>query len=338
MPADFGYINARVRGLKSRLLGNEFYNEALNASDFGAFTSALSQSPYMRDVEEAQAQYSGLRMVDEAITRNFRRATQGILGFSEGSPEALISIFLLRYDLNNLKAIARAKHAGREAEDIREALLPAGKLKPAILETIAAASDLPGAAQSLAVTKHPLADGFARAVSEYSSDGDLFGLELSLDRAYYRVILEILDDNPHPRKLERHLELEIDAVNIRTALKVRGRDGNRGDFYIPGGREVSRKDFGRLSADSSQEALQLLSKTSFGKVADADTLSGAEEAIRTVLDESARKLYLRDPLNIGVVLHFLRLKEVETARLRLLARGKFYGVPRRQLEQELGNA
>ncbi|MDZ7705817.1 MAG: V-type ATPase subunit [Trueperaceae bacterium] len=337
MPADFGYINARVRGLKSRLLGAEFYNEALNATDFGAFTSALSQSPYMRDVEEAQAQHSGLQMVDEAITRNFRRTTQGILGFSDGSPEALISIFLLRYDLNNLKAIARAKHAGREVEDIREALLPAGRLKPAVLDTIAAAPDLPGAAQSLAVTKHPLASSFTRAVSQYSSEGDLFGLELSLDRAYYRVILDILDANPHPQQLERHLQLEIDAVNIRTALKVRGRQGASGDLYIPGGREVSRGDFERLSAEASKEALQPLSTTSFSEVADAETLSGAEEAIRTVIDQSAKRLYLRDPLNIGVVLHFLRLKEVETARLRLLARGKFYGVPRRQLEQELGH-
>ncbi len=338
MPADFGYINARVRGLKSRLLSDEFYSEALNMVDFSAFTNALSQSPYMSDMEEAQAQYKGLQMVDEALTRNFRRTMQGILGFSDGTPKALISIFLLRYDLNNLKAIARAKHSGREAEDIRGALLPAGRLKPAVLDTIASAADLPGAAQSLAVTKHPLAGAFTRAVSQYGGEEDLFELELALDQAYYRVIFDILAKNSHPQLLKRHLQLEVDAANIRTALKVRNREQPSGELFIPGGREVTRSSFEQMSATASKEALQPLSNTSFSEVAEAETPSQAEEAIREVLDQSARWLYLRDPLDIGVVLYFLRLKESETAKLRLLARGKFYGVPPRLLERELGNA
>ena len=41
MSSDLGYINARVRGLKSQLLGPEFYNDALNATDFRAFTSII---------------------------------------------------------------------------------------------------------------------------------------------------------------------------------------------------------------------------------------------------------------------------------------------------------
>jgi V/A-type H+-transporting ATPase subunit C len=45
-----------------------------------------------------------------------------------------------------------------------------------------------------------------------------------------------------------------------------------------------------------------------------------------------------DVLGIGVVLDYLRRKEAEAARLRLLARGKYYGVPREQLQKELGYA
>ena len=82
--------------------------------------------------------------------------------------------------------------------------------------------------------------------------------------------------------------------------------------------------------------MQPLSNTSFNEVAEMDNLSKAEEVVRNSLDKSARKLYLSNPLGVGVVLHYLRLKEQETARLRLVARGKYYNVPRQQLEQELG--
>ncbi len=45
-----------------------------------------------------------------------------------------------------------------------------------------------------------------------------------------------------------------------------------------------------------------------------------------------------DALNIGLAANYLRLKEAEVAKLRLLARGKYYGVAREVLAKELGDA
>jgi V/A-type H+/Na+-transporting ATPase subunit C len=56
-----------------------------------------------------------------------------------------------------------------------------------------------------------------------------------------------------------------------------------------------------------------------------------------VLDGLTRRLSL-DPLGVGLVVDYLRRKERETAQLRLLARGKYYGVPREALARELGDA
>ena len=63
MPKDFGYINARIRGMKSKLLGPDFYDSALDATDFPAFLSVLSSSSYMRDIEESQSRFEGLKIV-----------------------------------------------------------------------------------------------------------------------------------------------------------------------------------------------------------------------------------------------------------------------------------
>ena len=192
MSSDYGYINARVRGLKAELLGPEFYNEALSASSFQAFMSTLSQSSYTRELEEAQARYDGLKALDAALARNFYETMRSILNFSDGEPHDLIVLLLLRYDLYNIKAIARAKHAGREVEDVQQVFFPAGQLKPAVLETVAATSDMAAAAQALLATPTPLKRAFSRAAQAYQSDGDLYDLELSLDRAYYRVIFDLL--------------------------------------------------------------------------------------------------------------------------------------------------
>lgn len=336
MPADFGYINARVRGLKAQLLAPEFYNDALGTSDFRAFLNTLSQTPYGRDLEESQARYGGeLKTVDDALARNFYGITHTLLNVSDGLPERLIKLLLLRYDLHNLKAVARAKHAGREAGDIRSALMPAAELKPAVLENIAAAPDLPAAAQALAITGHPLGRPFSQAAARYGSEGDLYALELALDRAYYEALIAEAESGGYPADFVRYVQREIDATNIRTALKLRDAgEAAAEELFVRGGKEVRRATFESLLAGDTQA----LANTSFSAVADADGLTGAEEALRESLERAARKLYLRDPLGVGVVLHYLRLKETEAARLRLLARGKFYGVPRAQLERELGSA
>ena len=339
MSADFGYINARVRGLKAKLLGPEFYNDALAATDYKAFLSSLAQSPYLRDVEEAQAQHGGLAIVDAALARNFYRTTRSILNFSDGTPHELISLILLRYDLANLKAIARAKHAGKSLDDVRAALFPAGRLKPALLENLAGLVDLPSVAQGLGPTKHPLAPAFTRAASRYASDGDLYAFELTLDREYFRILLDWIEKLDVDPGFSRHIEKEIDAVNIRTTLKLRGTGQAAGELFISGGREIKRNQFEALLAGDGAAALQdAVAGTAFAAIGDTATLSEAEQVIRSLLDKSAYRLALSDPLGIGVVLNYLRQKEAETARLRLLARGKFYGVGRETLGRELGHA
>lgn len=323
--------------MKAKLLGPEFYAAALDASDFRAFMSALSQSPYMRDLEEAQARFEGLRALDVALARNFYHTTRSILTFSDGVPEALIALLLWRYDLYNLKAVARAKHAGRGLEEVQEVFFPAGQLKLPMLEAVAAAPDMAAAAQALFATPTPLKGAFARAAQRYQSSGDLYALELALDQAYYKLVLEALRKLPAPTEFVRYLRREIDATNLRTALKLRGGETSGADLFVPGGKELNRATFDAILNDPSPGALQALAGTSFAAVAEAGTLSEAEQVIREVLNHSAKRL-AADPLGIGVVANFLRLKEAETARLRLLARAKYYGVPRETLAKELGDA
>ncbi len=336
MSSDYGYINARVRGLKSKLLGPEFYRDALDGSDFRAFTSALAQSPYMHELEEAQARFEGLGAVDRAVARNVFRTARSMLGFSDGTPRALLGLMLMRFDLANIKAIARGKHAGKGADEIQGSLFPAGELKPATLEEAAVATDMGSAAQLLAFGGGELTTAFHRAARRYHGDHDLYALELALDKAYYRAVGDRARALGAPVALLRYLEREVDAANLRTALKLRGQ-GADAELFLAGGHEVRRTFFDALMSDGDASALQALNGTAFAAVASVEGLSAAEAVIRGVLDRSARRL-AADPLGPGVALDYLRRKEAEAARLRLLARGKYYGVPREALERELGHA
>lgn len=336
MPAGYGYLNARVRGLRAQLLPAGFLADQLDARGFTGFTSALAQTSYGRDLEEAQAGAQGLAAVDAALARGFVRTTQALLGHADGAPRELIALLLRRYDLANLKAIVRAHHAGRGADEVLAGVLPAGALGERTLRSMTEAPDLPAAGQVLAASGHPLAEAFRTGVAAYVADGDLLAFEVGLDRAFYAGWAADATRLPAPKGFRTYVAAEVDATNLRTALKLRGRTVDVARFFVEGGTVVTPSLFGELAAQPVGTPLPAL-RAPFAALADATGVGDADVRLRAALDDVARRLG-SDPLDIGLVADYLRRKEQETARLRLIARGVYYGVPRERLVEELGDA
>jgi len=343
--ANYGYLNARVRGLCTRLVAPGFVDQVLAGGGFEAFTAALAQTGYGRDLDVARggasAEALSLPAVDRAIGDNFRRTAASLLGYADGAAEQLVGILLRRYDVANLKAVARAFHAGKAgaerdgaADEVLSATLPVGQLGPGTLKVMAEANDLPAAAQALVVAGHPLADAFRSAVAQYAKAGDLFALELQLDQAHHASVHADARAAGAPQNFLDYLALETDATNLQTALKLRGRSLDAAACFVAGGASVSRAQFLQIASAAVGEPLPELR----GPFAAARDQQGALEGwLRSAVERAARALSA-DPLDIGLVTHFLRAKEREAAIVRLLARGTFYGVPAETLKRELGHA
>ncbi len=352
MASNYGYLNARVRGLRVKLLDEGFAQGAIDTGSFDAFVTALAQTTYAPDLEEARARSDGLPMVDAAIASNVTRTTRALLDFAEGTPRTLLGVLLMRFDVANLKTVARTFHARRsevadeadedarsvdeDARSVAAATLPAGELDAIVLRRMIGAADLPNAAQVLLLKGHPLAPDFRRAVQEYTASGDLLELEIAIDLAYHRVVRETVERESVPAAFERYLEVEVDATNLRTALKLRGLSLEPARFFIEGGRVVTRPLFVEIASAAPGAALPPLRRP-FDTLAEAANTVGIEAGVRSVLERFARTL-TKDPLDIGLVTHYLHAKEREAALLRLVARGTYYGVPADRLRREIGHA
>jgi len=336
MAADFGYLNARVRGLRAKLLPEGFTSEQLETAGFASLTQALAQSAYARDLEEASGSKSPLSAVDAALAGQFVRVTRMLLDAAKGDAQALIALLLRRYDLANLKAIVRGLHAGRSSDDILAAVLAAGELGDATLRAMAGAPDVVAAGQPLALAKHPLAEPFRRAAAQYRADADLLRFEVALDRAFYQRWAHDAQRLPAPVGFRRLAEAEVDATNLRTAMKLRGRPGSPQELFVDGGSALSQGVFTTIAAQVVHEPLPTLTGALAG-VSGVAAFGEVDAKLEAKLDKLTRALSLR-PLDVGLVTDYLRRKAREIARLRLLARGKYYGVPRAMLERELSNA
>jgi V/A-type H+/Na+-transporting ATPase subunit C len=321
---DFGYLNARIRARRSRLLPEGFFREALNLS-FSELVKVLGESFYGPDLAG-----ESLTDIDRAMAIHLNRTVADLPWLVSGKAREALSLLLMRADLANVKIILRGKSAGRSADEIA-GYLGGGTLPHGLYKAMAEAPDAASLAQVFLLLEHPL----ARALSEASkADHEPMQLEVTLDRGFYEEVLHRARDLNQPY-LEDFFRFEIDALNLATGVKLFtigfGAEPDR--FFLQGGHRVSLSFFRRLTG-GEVSALQEVRDTEFGRVAEARDLAALERGLRCALLEKAHA-QSKDVLGPGLAVDYIQRKEWETSRIRLLARRAYFNLPPASVEQEV---
>jgi V/A-type H+-transporting ATPase subunit C len=339
MSSDYGYINARVRAMKSRLLPRETLFDLLSAPDLAALGGALGGTAYGKELSEAQSHAAGLAAVEEGLRRNLCQATAKLQEIMDGRPGELFDILLGRWDLENIKAVLRGKHRELAKDAILTGVLPAGRLEEGRLTELAGAEDLKAVADMLATWHSPFARPLTRALPAYLQNNRLADLELALDRFYFASGLEATRKGDGNTAVVRDLlKEETDLVNLRTALRLRGEaleEQTLVGYWMAEGNWLSERRFVALArAESFSQALDQAS-LAFSLPERPGNEAELENALARALAKGRAGLYRGDPLSIRIPLGYLWMKANEVTNLRLIARGKAYGLARDEIEKEL---
>jgi V/A-type H+-transporting ATPase subunit C len=352
MSSDYGYINARVRAMKSRLLSRETLYELLAARDLTAFADTLDSTDFSKDLGEAFSRAPrpalglsgppgplGLSAVEEGLRRNLCRTSAKLLTFADGRAGELLGVILERWDLENIKAVLRGKHTRLSKSDILSGVVPAGSLDEARISELAEAEDAKAVADMLATWRSSFARPLTKALSAYAQDNSLANLELALDRFYVSAGLEtVKKGDRNAAKIRGILKGQIDFLNLGTALRLRGEALEEGllvSFWVPGGEKILERHFLALArAESFIQAL-VLAPSSLHLLEKPENEAAFERALSRAFALRCARLYRGDPLAIDIPVGYLGMKTIEVANLRLIARGKAYGLSQAELEVEL---
>ena len=126
---DWGYINARMRGMKSRLLDRHALDTLILQPDLDALIGELEKTPYRDDLIGAKGKYAGIPAIEDALRTNVVRTFQKVLDFAKKEEaDRYIRIFLHRWDVHNIKTILRGKNIHATNDEIKSCIVPAGEL------------------------------------------------------------------------------------------------------------------------------------------------------------------------------------------------------------------
>ena len=184
------YVNARVHGMAGRLLNHHEFERLIAQTSVEGVIEELEKTPYRDDVLEARTLHSGIRGVEYALRKNLGKTFQKIYKLTRGEESArYITIFLKRWDIQNIKTILRGKNIQAPNEEIAECLIPAGTLDETTLIELLKQND---AGPSLTCWQPGIIEysvPMTRYIGEFSEQRNLWKLEYALDEYYYHSAL-----------------------------------------------------------------------------------------------------------------------------------------------------
>mgnify|MGYP001035144981 CR=1 FL=1 len=345
---DYGYANARIRGMRSRMLSRAFLDGLIAESTLPRLVQELDNTEYASDLEEALIHGVDATNIDVALKNNMVRTFQKIMSFLNSEAEYLVTTLLGRWDIFNLKTILRAKHMHLPLDELKDGLLPAGQLTPVDLEALASAEDVRTVVDTAVTWGLPMASALREGHAEFMRSGELASLELALDRYYSEWAKKRLSRRGANMRMARKvLATQVDVSNLVMVLRLQSADVENVDidqFFLEGGAEITRELYAELAKMSDvDEVLDRLRGTPWGRALDEVSTKFLEQNSVSVFERALEDLFMRrtlgvakgDPLGIGVAISYLWAKQNEITNLRIIVKGKAVGMPEHRVREEL---
>ena len=332
----YDYGNPRVRAMKSRLLTRKALETLAALKDPPSLIAALSKTPYEAAVEIALTYTDGVVCIQEALRQNLLETLRKLRTFYSGPAQENLKLWVLRYDLHNLKAILRGLSQNFLADEILPALLPVGEIPESILKRLVRAESQREVISLLVSLGLPFAQPLLELQGK-SPNAPVSEAELVLEKWYFRQAQEALKKPPRDAVvLKTSLELEADLINLITALRYVNHPVERehlphpiGELFVTPGSLMPEKLETLSKQDSYQDAADLLQKSDYSRALQAGLEAYQRSGLVSEFEVHLRRYrlnwlsgqILRDPLGIGVPLGYLALKINEISNLLWISRG-----------------
>lgn len=333
---NYPYVCARVKAKKASLLSEETFHRMLSMelAEIGRY---LGETQYREEISTLGASYSGATLIEMGVSENLAKTYSSIMNYSLGHARELVSKYLHRWDIYNIKTVIRGRLTNAPVAEIKEILIPAGSLKPEFIDQLIQSSSWEEFIDRMKQQKVVYID--PEMLRNAISTGKLASLEDELDKEYYSSLLRsIKETNIGEERFLGFMRREIDIVNMKAMFKLKS-EGSQGEslaqYFIPGGMEFKMDRLTRMaSSEGTKELLSDFRQSTYAETMRADLdqfekdedISSMLRALDRLLLRTANKFSHLYPLSIFPVLGYMLAKKTEVDNIRIIARGKESGL------------
>ncbi len=338
----YSFINAKVRGMKSRLLDSSKYRQLLETTQLDAFLKALFETDYAPELLELDSKEPKITEITDALDRSLLLTFDVILKFFRAKDEsALIHRLITKIDVENLKIIIRGKKRGISPLQISDSLSPTNGFSEINYDELLNSRDVEHLVSLLGRT--PYNKPLTNALPLFENEGRTAILERVLDETYYNELWSLIDNlSGNDKKIMTiYFGTFFDIINIMTILRYRLFYDIEPDevekMVIPMKYMLNKTEVSMLCGATEEDFLELVEDTYYGRrVGEIKDLTDLEIGLYRIMRATAVRLLSKGaPFHLGTIVGYLTLKEMEVTNLKSIAEGKRHLLSEEEISENL---
>lgn len=343
----YAYVYARIRARMSELLDERRLRELVDTRRED-FLASLMDTAYNEKLTKAAATEVDARKIEKALKEDLIDQYLMVMKSTEGAIRNLFEVFLRRLEVKNLKAVIRAKAAaitvtgtgtGTETEP-PDLFFPVEDFFKRRISRLAGADSIESVIKQL---ENPYRGVLEEALPEYEKSKKVLILENALDEEIADALWNKIEELGGTDKeiVRKVIGTEFDIANLMTLLRCKSEEIAEAEmrkYFLP---YVYAFDFNAdavkdaISAEDVSTAIQLMPPSAYKEVLtgalsayEADkSLIPFEHALSRYFVATIKNTLRGYPINIGTIIAFLYLKDIEIRNICTIAVCKENKIP-----------
>jgi vacuolar-type H+-ATPase subunit C/Vma6 len=342
----YAAVLAKTGAEKSKLLSEAKIKSLVESKNLAAFVSQLRDTSYQSQIAKVPLPVT-TRKLERAFNENLIEAYVKMIKNSPRNAASYLSIYVLRFEVENLKTLIKATNAELSTEEKLSRIYFSAEdylKKRTMLEEAAKASTIKQMSNSIKSSVY--ASAISRGLQSYEENGSTSALDILLDKVFYENLYDGYENLP--RKERPHVyfyaAMENDGFTILTVLrgKILNYDANWLRTAIPSKnfKLTSETVDALLMAAEFESALKVAQDTFYGKFFTKgqnpqETIANAEKAFKKAVFQHAKAATIGEIFNVGAPLAFMMLKEAEVHNLIAASAGVEGGVNMEYIQNQM---
>ena len=329
---EYGFVNARIRGMKSRFLTVGTYESLLSCDSYDDFIKILSGTYYGQIISrESMTSKPNPEELALLLSRDFANVSTNLSRSLTGRIRTFTSTYLEMVMTESVKSIIRGIHVGLDRDEILRFAVPQNPEQEAFFGTLVDAGSISKLIDLL--PQWDLRVALLTKLPAYEEFASTAPLEVAIEEWYLKRVLESLKEFSNDES-ERVLDILLTRVILRNALTALRAVTLQ---LEPRALEQSLIRFARAreftdslkSVNAWRDVIAKLDATRFGEFAgriarlyeETEDLSDVELAIEDYIAQRVKQQLTAYPFHLGTIIGFFSLKFYEIRNIRSIAVG-----------------
>jgi vacuolar-type H+-ATPase subunit C/Vma6 len=329
---EYGFVNARIRGMKSRFLTVGTYESLLSASSYEDFIKILSGTYYGQIISrESSTSRPGPEELALILSRDFASVSTNLSRSLTGKIREFTNTYLEMFMSESVKSIIRGIHVGLEKDEILRFAVPQDPEQEALFESLVDSGSISKLIDLLPqwdlrvalLTKLP-------AYEEFNSPAPL---EVAIEEWHIKRVLDALKDfsNEEAKRILDIIEARVILRNVLTALRASILQLDSRALELSLIRFSKAREFTESlkNVNTWRDVISKMDNTRFGQFGgriarlyeETDDLSDVELAIEDFIAQRVKQQMTAYPFHLGTIIGFFSLKAYEMRNIRSIAVG-----------------